>query len=53
MKGSLRWQEISKRDVNLLKCVSIDEVDATAPIHKHLLRGEATDLGFEYQCVVA
>jgi hypothetical protein len=53
MKGRLCRQEFVHRDLDLLQCVCIDEVQATPSIHEHFLGGETSYLRLEDQCVVS
>ena len=53
VEGSLCWQEIVYRDLDLSQCIRVDEVQAAASVHEHLFRGETPYLRLENQGVVS
>jgi hypothetical protein len=53
VEGSLYWQEIVYRDLDLPQCIYVDEVQAAASIHEHLFRGETPYLRLENQGMVS
>jgi hypothetical protein len=53
VEGSLCWQEIVHRDLDLPQCICVDEVQAAVSVYEYLLRGETPYLRLENQGVVS
>jgi hypothetical protein len=53
VEGSLCWQEIIHRDLDLPQFVCVNEVQAAASVHEHFFRGETPYLRLENQDMVS